>query len=178
MYTYICAHTHTHKEIPATASLVQLSPHHSPLPCIHSGTDEFQWLKFFPKHWAKVFWVPDSALLHAIYIMAVILLYMCIYKKIYIHTHIYVHMHVLKCTSPMLMVAIIYTKSYTHVPKHFTRHCRNLHVEIRYTFEAPSHKVFLRVAFQLHSLLSIVSVCKPVLGGGVCLHQGKYDKID
>lgn len=81
----------------------------------------------------------------------------------------------------MLMVTIIYTKSYTRVPKLFITYRRNLHVNLRYTFEAPCHEVFLKVVFQtvfqLLSFLSIVSVCKPVLGEGACSNQGKYDKI-
>jgi len=62
----------------------------------------------------------------------------------------------------MLMVAIIYIKSYMHVPKHFTTHCRKIHIKLRYTFEAPYHKllakVIFKVVFHLPTLLSIVSV--------------------
>lgn len=96
--------------------------------------------------------------------------------------HIYTHTcSIHKRSSLMVMVAIIHAKSYSHVPKHFQTHHRNLHVKLRCTFEAPCHKVFFKVvfqaAFQLPSFSSIVSLCKSELGEGVCLNQGKYYNI-
>lgn len=163
-HTYVCADTHIYKEIPATASLARLSPHHPHLPCIHRGTDGLQWLDFLPNIEFKSSKFQSQALLHAMCITAVTMLYL-------VSRHICMHAH----SIPMLMVAITYTKSYIHVPKHFTTRCRNPHGKVRYIFEESWHRAILcivfQTSFQLPSFLSSVSVCKPVLGEGIFINQ-------